>query len=148
MFADAYGEEPKEVELAAILNAIRGGKYENKIRRARELFTAWKEVCPALDNKKSPEAKAYDKFKKTLPAFTMSGTAASRKKPLQHSGLLQIDLDHLNGALESFREKFKADPHIASGFVSASGEGLKMALAIDGARHAESFEAAQKYLEK
>src|SRR5436190_602889 len=60
MFENVYGIEPKEVELVAILNAIRSGKYKDRIRRARELFAAWKQVCPALDNKESPEAKIYD----------------------------------------------------------------------------------------
>jgi hypothetical protein len=83
--------------------------------------------------------------KKNLPAFTISGTAQNRKQPGEHSGLLQIDLDNLNGALESVREKVKLDPHVAFGFVSPSGQGLKLGLRIDGQRHAESFLAAQAY---
>jgi hypothetical protein len=145
MFADAYGVEPKEARLGAILDAIRTGKYANEIQRARELFAAWKAGCPALDSKESPEAKAYDAFKRTLPAFCVSGTAKGRKEPLEHSGLMQVDCDKLNGALETLREKLKADRHVAFGFVSPSGEGLKLGLVIDGTRHTESFEAARQY---
>jgi hypothetical protein len=145
MFKDAYGLEPEKVKLGAILDAIRTGKYAEKIQRARELFAGWKAVCPALNIKESPEAKAYDAFKKTLPAFCVSGTARSRKEPSEHSGLLQVDCDKLNGALGTLREKLKADKHVVFGFVSPSGEGLKLGLAIDGTRHAESFEAAQRY---
>lgn len=145
MFANAYAHQPKEVELGAILNAIRSDKYKDRIRRARELFAAWKAVCPALDSKESPEAKAYEAFKKKLPAFCMSGTAKSRKEPLKHSGLLQVDCDKLNGTLDTLREKLKADKHVALGYVSPSGDGLKLGLAIDGTRHAESFEAASRY---
>jgi hypothetical protein len=145
MFADAYSGEPKEVELGAILSAIRSGKYAKKITRARELFAAWKAVCPTLDSKQSPEAQAYDDFKRTLPAFCISGTAKSRTEPLTHSGLLQVDFDGLNSTLPAVREKMKADAHIAFGFVSPSGEGLKCGLRIDGNRHSDSFTAAQPY---
>ena len=144
MFADAYGQTPQVCELVAIIQAICGGKWQSQIARARELFAAWQRVCPALDSKESAEAKAYDKFKKTLPAFCVSGTAASRTEPLEHSNLLQIDLDKLNGTLEAVRAKVKSDPHVAFGFNSPGG-GLKLGLSIDGARHAESFESAQNY---
>ena len=145
MFENAFGKEPKSVTLGAIIAAIRSDKYADRSRRCRELFAAWKAVCPALDSKKSPEAKAYDDFKKTLPAFCISGTASSRTEPLEHSGLLQVDCDKLNGTLEALREKLKADPHVAFGFVSPSGDGLKLGLRIDGTRHLESFLAAEKY---
>lgn len=145
MFEGAFGKVPKDCELAVVIEQIRGGKYESRIRRARELFAEWKAVCPALDSKLSLEAKAYDDFKKTLPAFCMSGTAASRTVPLKHSGLLQIDFDKLNGTLDTLREQLKADPHIALGFVSPSGDGLKCGIRIDGTRHAESFVAAEIY---
>ena len=145
MFADAYASDPKELELGHILRAIQGGKYSAKIVRARELFAAWKNVCPALDSKESQQAKAYDTFKKTLPGFCVSGTARGRKEPLEHSGLLQVDCDKLNGALDGLRERIKNDPHVAFCYVSPSGEGLKLGLAIDPSRHQESFEAAQEY---
>ena len=145
MFENAFGKVPKSVTLGAIIAAIKGEKYADRSRHCRELFAAWKAVCPALDSKKSPEAKVYDDFKKTLPAFCISGTAASRTEPLAHSGLLQVDCDKLNGTLETLREKVKADQHIAFGFVSPSGDGLKLGLRIDGTRHLESFLAAEKY---
>lgn len=145
MFANAYSGEPKEVELGALFGAMRGSKYAEKTRRARKLFAAWKAVCPKLDNKKSAEAGAYEGFKKTLPAFCVSGTARSRTEPLVHSGLLQVDCDKLNGALDNLRERLKSDKHVAFGFVSPSGDGLKLGLRIDGTRHAESFQAAQSY---
>jgi VirE N-terminal domain len=145
MFADARGQTPRHCDLAAVLGKIRGDRYADRVRHARVLFAAWKAVCPALDSKTSPEAQAYDAFKKTLPAFCVSGTAANRKEPLEHSNLIQADLDKLNGTMEAVREKVKADPHVAFGFVSPSGDGLKLGLRIDGTRHAESFLAAEKY---
>ena len=43
------------------------------------------------------------------------------------------------------REKVKADRHVAFGFVSPSGDGLKLGLCIDGQKHQQSFEAARDY---
>jgi hypothetical protein len=149
MFENAFGREPKEIELGVILRDIRGGKYAREIGRIRELLAIWKSINPSLDDKASPQAKAYEEFKRGLPAFCVSGTARGRKEALNHSGLLQVDLDNLGEVLIPLREKLKKDPHIAFGFLSPSGNGLKLGLVIDGARHTESFEAARRYfLEK
>ncbi|MHB8524482.1 MAG: BT4734/BF3469 family protein [Limisphaerales bacterium] len=145
MFADAYGLDARDCDLGAILDAIRDGKYAAQICNARQRFEAWRAVCPTLDCKKSSEAQAYERFKKTLPAFCVSGTAKSRTEPLEHSGLLQVDCDKLNGTADALREKLKGDPYVAFGFISPSGDGLKLGLAIDGTRHLESFEAARRY---
>jgi hypothetical protein len=75
----------------------------------------------------------------------MSGTCSDRKTPLAHSNLLQIDLDKLNGGVPEVRAKVRGDPHILFGFISPSGDGLKLGLRIDGDRHLESFLAAESY---
>jgi hypothetical protein len=131
MFADAFSKEPKDCDLGAILEAIRGERYAVPVARLREL--------------RAKDGAAYQLEKRKLPAFLISGTAASRTEAREHSGLLQIDFDHLNGTLDTVRAKVKDDPHVAFGFVSPSGDGLKLGLAIDGTRHAESFLAAEKY---
>lgn len=127
-FASARGIKPGESSLGSVLEHIRRGYYSREITRLRKL------------RREDPEV--YRKEKKKLPAFCISGTASSRTEPLIHSGLLQIDLDNLNDLLGPVRENLKADPHVAFGFVSPSGDGLKLGLRIDGNRHAESFEAA------
>ena len=131
MFEDAFGKVPRDCDLGVILDAIRGGRYAVPVARLREL--------------RAVDGDAYQLAKRKLPAFLISGTAASRTEPLEHSGLLQIDFDHLSGTLDTVRAKAKSDPHVAFGFVSPSGDGLKLGLAIDGTRHAESFLAAEKY---
>lgn len=131
MFADAFAKVPRDCELAAVLEAVRTGRYAAQVARLREL--------------RAKDVEAYDREKRKLPAFCISGTAASRTEPLEHSGLLQIDCDKLNGTADTLREQLKNDPHVAFGFVSPSGDGLKLGLRIDGDRHAESFEAAQDY---
>ena len=118
MFADAFAKAPKDCELATVIEAVRTGRYAAQVARLREL--------------RAVNVEAYQSEKRKLPAFLVSGTAASRTEPLEHSGFLQGDLDKLNGTLEAVRDRVKADPCVAFGFVSLSGDGLKLGLRIDG----------------
>lgn len=96
------------------------------------------------------DPKRRAQLKKALPAMQVSASEATTgRKALVHSGLLQIDLDHVGPAEAArLRDKAKGDPHAAGAFVSPSGDGLKLVLAIppDIGRHAESFEAARAYV--
>ena len=141
MFANAYDGEAKQASLAAILEAIRTGRWREAIEPIRATYA---KVLAETGDTKSAKA-AIEAPKKWLAAFCISGTAKTRTEPLDHSGLLQVDLDGLNSRLPAIREKMKADPHVAFGFVSPSGDGLKCGLRIDGSRHGESFTAAQLY---
>ena len=131
MFENAFGKVPRDVDLAKLLEAIRNGHWRKQIEELQRLLPA--------------NIDAYDERKRYLPAFALSGTAEDRRQPRTHSGLLQVDLDHLHGDLDAIRQRVKADPHVAFGFVSPSGGGLKLGVRIDPARHAESFAAAQAY---
>ena len=123
VFASATGNHPKERRLVEVLDDIRGVKHAAEIVALRNLLAR--------------DRKQYDARKKALPAFTVSGTAKSRTEPLQHSGLLQVDLDKLGDRLTGLRDRVKSDPHVAFGFISPSGLGLKLGVAIDPARHGE-----------
>jgi hypothetical protein len=131
MFANAFGTEPRDIALGRLLDAIREGRWQEQVARIRPLYLA--------------DPVQYRKEKTLLPAFTMSGTAKNRKEPLVHSGLLQVDIDHLDADLQQVRELIRHDPHIAFGFVSPSGAGLKLGVRIDGAQHERSFLAAETY---
>lgn len=131
MFENAFAQAPHDADLSAILDTIRHGLYAAPVANLRKL--------------RASDPEKYKTEKRNLPAFCVSGTAQDRKTPLVHSGLLQIDCDKLNGTLEGLRERLKADVHVEFGFVSPSGDGLKLGLRIDGERHAESFAAAQCY---
>jgi BT4734-like, N-terminal domain len=131
MFSNARGVTPTEVALGAILQAIRNGRYGEQVSGLRQL----------LPHNRA----AYDLEKKKLPAFTVSGSMKGRTELVQHSDLLQVDLDKLGDKLPELRTRLKNDPHVAFGFLSPSGEGIKLGVAIDGSRHAEGFLAAQAY---
>jgi hypothetical protein len=145
IFADVRDTHPKHIGLSEVMEGIKNGRWHTQIQETRRLFFAWKAVCPSVDSKDSAEAQAYDAYKRTLPAFCVSGTAKDRKEPMEHSGLLQIDCDKVGSDLDALRQKLKEDKHVAFGFVSPSGNGLKLGLAVDGGRHTESFEAAERY---
>jgi len=110
------------------LHDIRNGRYAEPIAQLRSLYQANKP--------------AYDRRKRTLPGFTMSGTCSDRKTPLVHSGLVQVDIDDIADRLPDLRRQIESDPHVAFGFVSPSGVGLKLGVAIDGDHHQEGFIAA------
>jgi hypothetical protein len=141
MFANAFASVPEDTDLGAILEGVRTGRWRDPVEAIRRTYAA---ALSTTGDAKKAKCAIYEP-KKRLPAFCMSGTAKSRTEPLDHSGVLQVDLDILSAGLPAVREKMKADPYIAFGFVSPSGDGLKCGLRIDGDRHGDSFTAAQNY---
>jgi putative DNA primase/helicase len=96
------------------------------------------------------EPRRRSEIKKGLPCVQFSAAEASEGRgTVRHSGLLQIDVDHIGieRAIE-LREQARRDPHVAAAFVSPSGDGLKLIIAIpaDLGRHGESFAAAARYV--
>src|SRR5690349_5916476 len=86
MFPNAFAKgRPRLVILSKLLEAIRNGKYSSQIKSLRQVLHR--------------DRNAYDQQKRSLPAFCISGTALTRTKPGEHSGLIQVDLDKLGGAL-------------------------------------------------
>lgn len=92
--------------------------------------------------------------KKKLPAVSLSGCCSSggRQRAVEqgrfvHSGLLQIDIDGLNGTLDEVRGKLMSDPHMQAVFVTPSGNGVKgvMRIPADATRHLDSFLAAESH---
>src|ERR1035437_2159794 len=142
MFANAYVKKKQsDCMLAELLKDIRTGRYAKPIASIRATYQRVRFETGDVKQAK----KAIDSAKPHLPSFCMSGTAADRKTPLVHSGFLQIDLDNLGVSLPAVREKVRNDPHVAFGFVSPSGDGLKLGLRINRDRHLESFAEAEGY---
>lgn len=92
---------------------------------------------------------AYNKLKKeSLPAVTLSGLFNSRKAEgfISHSGLIQIDLDHV----EDFDTLFNHicdDVYTYIAFRSPGGDGIKVIIKIQASQetHLGQFFALQKY---
>jgi hypothetical protein len=142
IFPNAYGKAPSgNRRLAEVLGDIRDERYAGPVAAIRATYSHVLQETGEFGQAK----KAIAAMKKQLPAFCMSGTAAGRTEQGKHSGFLQIDLDGLGETLSAVREKVKQDPYVAFGYVSPSGDGLKVGLRIDGDRHAGSFAEAQAY---
>jgi BT4734-like, N-terminal domain len=135
VFPSAKGGFPTASTLASIVEGIRTGRRAEQIENLRTLL-------------KNEGKQAYDREKTNLAAFTMSASCSDRKTLLAHNGLIQADLDNLNGTLLAVRERMKSDPHVVAGFVSPSGKGLKIAFRVPAnpERHRESFEAVSCYV--
>lgn len=106
-----------------------------------------KDVITKLRVTKDKEA--YNKIKQAeLPAVTLSGIFQERNsKGLQdHSGLIQIDIDHVK-SYDEVLKKVISDPHTYVAFRSPGGEGIKVIVKInpDEATHLEQFYALEQH---
>lgn len=136
IFANVADVQGKEVSLSTVLNAIKNGKWKDKITKLRSI-------------KDEKEQKAY---KNTLPCFTGSGVFSSRKSEglTTHSNIMILDFDLKDNPilLEQFneiRQKLIAAKHIAFLFLSCRGNGFAVGIKIEGERHTESFRYLEKY---
>ena len=136
--------------IGEVLEDIRTGRYQAQVEKLRDIL-------------KIDQAE-YNDEKKNLPAISLSAHLKHRKgkdgenrsipiekKLIAHSGFLQIDLDKKTNTemdLPATKEILKADPHTAFCFISPSGEGLKVGVRIDSAKHHQSFLVAEKYYQR
>ncbi len=121
----------KTITLPEFIELVRGDKYRKQIETLRQLLA-------------SDQKEEYDKLKRKLPGVTPSGVFEIRRKdsPHTHSGLLCLDFDHCGGNVKT---GLSSDPHTLAAFLSPSGEGVKVFVKIDPAKHCESFRYAQRY---
>jgi len=100
------------------------------------------------------DTERFAALKRELPAVSIAGTFSARnnKGLLAHSGLMPIDLDHLDpAAMAEAKTWLRDDPHCAFLYTSPSGSGLKGAYCIDtrpidDAGHKIAFAAVRNHL--
>ncbi len=147
--------EQNDICIREVCNLIQNPPLDlkQKIERIRDL------ECQR-DNGNDEKANAslrdrIDKLKKELPSITISGTFPSgerkKEKLIQHSGLLQIDVDKLSlDQVPLVKDQLAQDPHIEATFVSPTGTGVKAVMRIpvclDNEEHRQTFLAAENYL--
>ena len=121
-------------DLSSIIESITAGDHADTVALVRA----------EADPKRRAE------IKKRLPCVQFSASEAREgREVLAHSGLLQIDLDHIGHDVAArLRDETRRDPHIAAAFVSPSGDGLKLIMAITARveGHGGAFEAARRYV--
>jgi hypothetical protein len=116
VFKDVFEKEtPIYRGVDVILEAIRSGKYANKIHQIRN----------------TPEPEIKRNLKMSLVSICFSGTFKRRydNAILKHSGLVILDFDHVTD-IEAKKKQIIADKHTFAAFISPSGDGLKVLVKI------------------
>ncbi len=127
----------ENVPLSEMLDGIKRGKWSDQVNHLRAM---------------GRDAKNYDKTKKKLPAYMLSGTTSGGHKALdliEHSGLLQIDVDKVGAdKVGDLRDRIGDDRHIQAAWTSLSGDGVKAIMQIPASKegHKAAFNAAEEYM--
>jgi hypothetical protein len=136
-----FNEVLEDKPIPLILEDIRTGKYKNAIIYLRKSLA---------ENKQE----AYDKAKKSLPAFTPSGKFVGGRKPeflAEYSGFIILDIDKLSPEdLKKAAHSANQSEFTYASFISPSGNGLKILVQVNSekASHKDAFLAVQDYYEK
>jgi len=158
IFKSATSKTPSKVAtLDEIFQQIESKRLplQDKIRKLQEQWIQAK----AAHGEKSDEAKTIYrekqklKEKSWLPAFSLSALFNGKRaneNVSQHSGALQIDIDHLESASEWNRvcKALQKSPHIWKIWRSISGDGIKAALLVPRSteQHRDAFRAAASHV--
>jgi hypothetical protein len=136
-----FNEVVEHKPIQQILEEIRIGTYKHAIVYLRKSKT---------ENK----LEAYEKAKKSLPAFTPSAKFVGGRKLeylAEYSNLIILDIDKLSPTdLKTASNLANQDEFTYASFISPSGNGLKILVKIDTPKteHKESFLAVQDHYEK
>jgi hypothetical protein len=129
-FANAEEKRPRGRLLVDVLEEIRNGKYRTAIEKIRGVVA------------EGDKAKAK-KLKRALPGFPAAGQFSGRSNDtlISRSGLIVADIDGLSPSqIDDVALTLDCDPHAVAGFVSPSGNGVKILYRVDINRsHAEAF---------
>ncbi len=135
-----FNEVVEHKTIATILEEIKTGKYKPGIIYLRK----------SLSEKK---VEAYNKAKKSLPAFTPSGKFVGGRKLeflTEYSKFIILDIDKLStNDLQKSKSIAAQSEFTYACFISPSGNGLKILVKIDTPKteHKETFLKVQAYYE-
>lgn len=128
----------EDKSLIEIIKSIQGEQYKEKVETIRTLITEGKE-------------KEADKLKKKLLAFTPSGTFQDGRKANllnEYSGYVILDIDKITELqIISLLQKVALIPHTFAAFISPSGNGIKIIIAVSstGKQHKIAFAQVAAY---
>lgn len=97
----------------------------------------YREYADKVRNAKTREEIDWAKF--DAPGFSFSGIFERRgkKRLIRHSGIMAIDIDHLDGDVLSEKGRLMKNPYVYSVFLSISGKGLKVLVKVPDGLDAE-----------
>ena len=123
------------VLLEDILTRIKSGEVKNEINKIRTLIA---------------DGGDAGELKKKLPSFTVTGTFKGKRSKQnidQYSSMLILDYDKLSvDQMEKLREQLVKLEYVYSFFVSPSGKGIKVIVAVDTGlqEHEKAFKQVVK----
>ena len=135
-----FNEVIEHKTIPEILHEIKTGKYRPGITYLRKSLA---------ENK----LEAYEKAKKSLPAFTPSGKFVGGRKMEfleAYSNFIILDIDKLSQTdLQNAKHKANQSEYTYASFISPSGNGLKILVKVNTTKedHKETFLAIQKHYE-
>ena len=135
-----FNEVIEHKTIPKILHEIKTGKYRPGITYLRKSLA---------ENK----LEAYEKAKKSLPAFTPSGKFVGGRKMEfleAYSNFIILDIDKLSQTdLQNAKHKANQSEYTYASFISPSGNGLKILVKVNTTKedHKETFLAIQKHYE-
>ena len=118
-----------DVTLAAIADAIRGGRSRETVEMIRKIIESHGGDWEAAKAETDP-------IKRGMSGFCISGTWPNgiRKKSaadqVNRSGWVMLDIDHVGGGVAELRDQIAQDKHVALACISPSGDGVKVAVAV------------------
>ena len=136
-----FNEVVEHKTIPMILDEIKTGKYKHAIVYLRKSLS---------ENK----MEAYEKAKKSLPAFTPSGKFIGGRKMNfleEYSNIIILDIDKLQPEqLAKVNHSARQCEFTYACFISPSGNGLKILVKVSStkAEHKETFLAIQDHYEK
>ena len=135
-----FNEVVENAKIIEVLNDIKTGKYINVITYLRKSLAESK-------------MEAYERAKKSLPAFTPSASFKGGRKlefVTAYTQIVVLDIDKLSKEqLTNAKALAQETPYTYAAFISPSGNGLKIFVRVNSSQenHKEAFIALQKFYE-
>lgn len=138
-------DNPKIVRMESVLEAIRTGRYKDKIEKIRSAET--EEEKRRLKSN-LPCVLFTGEFNKPIEKINTAGqkylSYRDDKSITKHSGFVPIDIDDVED-IDEVRHELINDPIVYAVWVSASGKGLHGLIKIgDGNKHTQHYKALIK----
>ncbi|MDY0090577.1 MAG: VapE family protein [Flavobacteriaceae bacterium] len=136
-----FNEVVQNSKVVEVLNDIKTGKYINVITYLRKSLAESK-------------MEAYERAKKSLPAFTPSASFKGGRKlefVTAYTQIVVLDIDKLTKEqLTNAKALAQETPYTYSAFISPSGNGLKIFVKVNSSQenHKEAFLTLQKFYEE
>lgn len=117
MYEHSFSFEAFDVDLYAVLMAVKEGRWKHRIQLLRVLNSVNKSF--------------YDKKKVRLPAVTFCGTFNERgaENLKEYSKFVCLDVDGINP--DTLKQQLLNEPYIYSMFASPSNQGLKILIRVN-----------------